>query len=206
MPFVLTADRRDSRKHPGELEMAAHRDRFRTQVPGAALDWQISAGDELQALYSDPRSALDAALLLVEDQIWYVGLGVGAVDTPLPSTVNEATGDSFVHARSAVEAAKSSSTDTAVRAAHGVPAAPQADAVLSLIAAVRRRRTPTARQAATLADRGLAQQEIAEELQITQSSVSRRLSTAMWQEDRAVRDVLVQLLEQADQQQEGTHA
>lgn len=204
MPFVLTADRRDSRKHPGELEMAEHRDRFRAQVPGAPLDWQISAGDELQALYSDPRSAVEAVLLLVEAQIWYVGLGVGPVDTPLPSSVSEATGDGFVHARSAVEAAKSSSTDTAVRAAHGVAAAEQADAVLGLLAAVRRRRTPTARQAAALADRGLAQQQIAQKLQITQSSVSRRLSTALWQEDHAVRGVLVQLLHQADQQ-EGEH-
>lgn len=200
MPFVLTADRRDSRKHPGELDMAAHRDLLRSQVPGATLNWQVSAGDELQALYSDPVAAVAATLLLVEAQIWYVGVGVGAVDTPLPTSVSEATGDGFVNARHAVDAAKASSWDTAVRGADSDTAAHQADALLSLLAAVRRRRTPTARQAATLADQGLTQRQIAEELGITQSSVSRRLSTALWQEEHAVRGVLVDLLEQADGQ------
>lgn len=203
MPFVVTADRRNSREHPGELDMAAHRDRLRSQIPGATLDWQISAGDELQALYSDPGSAVEAALQLLEAQLWHVGVGVGPVDTPLPATVSEATGDGFVNARHAVEAAKSSATDTAIRGAGaGEPAVQQADALLSLLAAVRRRRTPTARQAAALADRGLAQQQIAEQLSITQSSVSRRLSTALWQEEHAVRTVLVDLLQQADREGE----
>lgn len=200
MPYVVTVDRRDSRKQAGSLDMAEHRQHLVTSHPKPLLSWQISAGDELQALYADPGPAVEVALHLAESGDWHVGLGVGGVDTPLPATVNEATGSAFVAAREAVEAAKSASAVAAVRGADADTRATQADALLALLAAVRRRRTDTARQAAEQADRGLTQRRIAEALQIEQSSVSRRLSTALWHEERAARAVLIDLLREADEE------
>ncbi|MDO5617737.1 transcriptional regulator [Kocuria sp.] len=200
MPYVVTADRRDSRSHPGKLDMSGHRELLQDQALGAVLDWQVASGDELQALYTDPEQALHAVLMLVDAQDWHVGVGVGPVDTPLPPTVSEATGPAFVSARVAVDFAKAAPGHTCVQGSDTTPSAGQADAVLGLLATVRRRRTETSRAAADLADRGYTQLAIAQELGITQPSVSRRLSTAMWQEEKAVREVLVDLLHRADQE------
>lgn len=72
------------------------------------LGWQISAGDELQALYDTAQDALTAVFALVDEQARHVGLGIGAVATPLPSHVNEAMGPAFVAAREAVTVSKES--------------------------------------------------------------------------------------------------
>ncbi|WP_233568710.1 transcriptional regulator [Kocuria soli] len=199
MPYVLTVDRHHSQRQPGALDMPAHRSRLESSHPTPLLSWQISAGDELQALYADPGPVVEAALHLAESGEWHVGLGVGTVDTPLPGSVNEATGSAFVHAREAVEAAKTSASDTAIRGVEEDLRSQQADALLALLASTRRRRTATAQQAAELADRGMTQQRIADELGIKQSSVSRRLATALWHEERSVREVLVELLREADE-------
>lgn len=199
MPFALTVDRRGSRSQAGSLDMAAHRDQLQTQLPAPVLRWQVSAGDELQALYADAGPTLSAALHLADTGLWHVGLGIGAVDTPVPATVNEATGSAFVNARTAVEASKSVAADTAVRGPQEDAMSHHANALLALLVALRRRRTDTAREAAALADDGWTQQRIAEELEITQSSVSRRLATALWQEERAAREVLVDILRRADE-------
>lgn len=199
MPYVLTVDRRASRQQSGNLKMAEHRDALEAEHPKPLLSWQVSAGDELQGLFADAGPAVAAALQLAESGDWHVGLGVGAVDTPLPQTVNEATGSAFVSAREAVEAAKTATAAAAVRGADGGVRSDQSDALMALLASIRRRRTPTSRQAAAYADQGLTQQRIADVLEIKQSSVSRRLSTALWHEERAARDVLIQLLREADE-------
>ena len=196
--YALTVDRRRSRHEGAALDMAGSRDRLNQQFPEAVLAWHLSAGDELQALFRDPEPVAEAALALAETGRWHVGIGLGAVEEPLPETVAEATGSSLVLAREAVEAAKKLSCRTAVRGGRrAARAARDADALLALLSVMRQRRTDAAREAAAFADQGLTQEQISHRLGIDQSSVSRRLRTAMWLEESEARKVLVDLLELA---------
>lgn len=192
--YALTVDRRGSRTDPGALAMTEHRDRFNSDLPQAVLGWQISAGDELQALYDTAQNALSVVLALVDEQGWHVGLGIGSVDTPLPGNVNEATGPAFVAAREAVTASK----DTRYPAVRGTDWASHAQAVLTLASAVRERRTRAAREATDLAEQGFTQQQIASTLGVAQSSVSRRLSSALWSQEQATHPAVLALLHLAD--------
>ena len=192
--YALTVDRRRSRDAGDSPSMSDHRERFTLELPRPVLDWQISAGDELQALYESPRDALEAVLVLADELSWHVGVGIGTVDTPLPTNVNEATGSAFVAAREAVGASK----DTGYPAVRGSEWASHAESVLTLACAVRQRRTDTAKEATELAGRGFTQQRIAQELDIAQSSVSRRLSSALWSQEQSVHPAVISLFELAD--------
>ncbi|RKQ36474.1 winged helix-turn-helix transcriptional regulator [Kocuria tytonis] len=192
--FVLTIDRRASRREQHGPSMREQRHVLQSHLPRPALDWDINAGDELQALYDDAARVLDAVLALALTDRWHVGLGIGAVDLPLAGSVRESTGPAFIAARDAVNAAK----DLETPAVRGDAWAERSGAVLALLCAVRARRSAAGREAAELADAGLTQLEIAERLGIGQSSVSRRLRAAMWQQDVEARQALVALLELAD--------
>lgn len=181
--------------------MAEWRDRLRAELAPALLDWQVSAGDELQAVYADPADVVPAVLALAETDEWHVGLGIGTVDTPYPETVHEATGAALVAAREAVEASK----DSGYPAVRGSEGAADLEAVFTVCCAIRRRRTGPGREAARLADLGRTQQCIAETLEITQSSVSRRLAAALWSEERAVHPTLVTLLALASREPGSRH-
>lgn len=193
--YALTVDRRGSRDVAESLSMPEHRDRFDRVLPRPVLTWQISAGDELQALYESPADALHAVLALADERGWHVGVGIGAVNTPLPENVNEATGPAFVAAREAVGASKDTGYP-AIRSSSEWAA--HAQSVLTLACAVRLRRTDTAKEATELAERGFTQQRIAQELDIAQSSVSRRLSSALWSQEQSVHPAVISLFELAD--------
>ncbi|GAA2116802.1 transcriptional regulator [Kocuria atrinae] len=196
--YALTVDRRASREDPESLAMLEHRDRFAAAFPKARLDWQISAGDELQALYENAGDTLTVLLSLADEGEWHVGLGIGPVTTPLPDNVNEATGSAFVSAREAVSASK----ESGYPAVRGSEWASHAQAVLALACAVRERRTDTAREATDLAEQGYTQQRIAQELDIAQSSVSRRLSSALWSQEHSVHPTILTFLELANDRSE----
>lgn len=192
--FVLTIDRRASRADASAQNIAALRESLQRALPRPLLGWDVSAGDELQALYDDAALALRAVLHLADAGTWHVGLGIGAVDSPLGASVRETTGPAFVAARDGVGQAKERETPVV----RGGEWAERAGTVLDLVCAVRARRTPSGAEAAGLADLGRTQQEMAHTLGIAQSSVSRRLGAALWQQEHAVHDVLVDLFELAD--------
>ncbi|MFC8410586.1 MarR family transcriptional regulator [Arthrobacter sp. NPDC057259] len=100
--YVLTIDQRGSStdvdRVPGLLAELAR------LVPGATFE--RSVGDELQGVLQSPAEAVDTALHVLRDGHWYVGIGVGPVDQPLPASPREGSGPAFVAARAAVERAK----------------------------------------------------------------------------------------------------
>ena len=63
---------------------------------------------------------------------------------------------------------------------------------------MRERRTRAAREATDLAEKGLTQQQIATTLGIAQSSVSRRLSSALWSQEQATHPTVLTFLQLAD--------
>ncbi|WP_432395920.1 hypothetical protein ACRQ5B_00555 [Pseudarthrobacter sp. L19] len=100
--YVLTIDQRGSStdvdRVPGLLAELAR------LLPGATFE--RSVGDELQGVLQSPAEVVDTALHVLRDGHWYVGIGVGAVDRPLPASPREGSGPAFVAARLAVERAK----------------------------------------------------------------------------------------------------
>ena len=134
--YVMTIDQRGS---TGDVD----------RVPGllkelSALStagrFERSVGDEVQGVVERADEVVEIALHALRSGRWYVGIGVGEVDLPLPASPREGSGPAFVAARAAVDRAKAA-------AAH-VPLA---------VVAGRGRRTNAAASAATGRPRRTAQ-------------------------------------------------
>lgn len=203
--WVLTIDQVGSRRVGDRV------DAFLTELgtladprhlpPGAVRAFERTVGDEVQGVLDDPVLAVDVALAVLRCGGWSVGVGAGDVREPMPASARAAEGPAFVHARAAVEAAKSRAraVPLAVRG-DDVAAAADAEGVLVLLAATVRRRTAAgwAVVDAMSADPGGQQQEqVARRLGITQQAVSQRLRTALWHEERAARPAAARLLKLA---------
>jgi hypothetical protein len=193
--FVITADQIDSRNdHDRARAMIAL---LVEQSPESfSLPPDQTAGDEIQMLVSAEPPALDVILALHRSGHWSVGLGVGAVRTPLPASTRQATGGAFIAARDAVLRAKKTEAHFALEVGQTDAAAPGIEALLTMLLLLRQRRTIQGWQAGDLFERGLAQTEIATTLGISTGAVSQRLKAAQYRVERAARPALVRLLEQ----------
>lgn len=154
--------------------------------------FQRTAGDEAQAVFDDPAAALVTALTLVRTGHWYVGIGEGAVNVPLPAETRAGAGPAFENARRAVERAKKTKGRCCFVGSAKV--APLVDRALQLLARLEIDRQETRQKAGEMACQGLSQKQIAEKLGISQSAVSQRLSEGYWSETRALIDELVEIL------------
>ncbi|MBT1002678.1 MarR family transcriptional regulator [Paenarthrobacter sp. DKR-5] len=195
--FVVTMDQRGSRQRgdlvPALLDLVG-------SVP-AELGFERSVGDEVQAVFKDANAVVDACLRALRDRNWYVGIGVGDVDLPLPASPREASGPAFVAARRAVERAKKSGERVPL-AAEGSPAAADAEAVLGLLGALVSHRTPAEWRVLDRLSPGVRgrQAVVAAELGITPQAVSKAVLRSGWQEEWAARPAAAVLLERADRQ------
>jgi hypothetical protein len=193
MPFVLTVDQRGSRRGPDRVPEALRR--LNESVP-TVLPFERTAGDELQGVLAEPDDVVDAALHLVRDGGWSIGVGAGAVQTPLPASTRAGAGPAFLCARCAVEAAKTRPTRLAVRGA--VPAdAGDAQAVLSALAVLVERRSPQAWEAIRLVSGGATQAQAAASLGISRQAVGQRLAAGLWELERELRPTAARLLARA---------
>lgn len=68
--------------------------------------FERTIGDEVQGVLDSPEEVVLAVRLLAAQTGWHIGIGVGSVDTPLPTSPAEGRGEAFYAARRAVEAAK----------------------------------------------------------------------------------------------------
>lgn len=214
--YVLTIDQRGS---------TGDRDR----VPGLLAELQgitgsgqfeRSVGDEVQGVVEQPVEVVEIALHALRSGRWYVGIGVGAVDLPLPASPREGSGPAFVAARLAVEKAKSAAAHVPLsvvsggmgrgampaEARPGAKACANAEAVLRLIGRLVQDRTE-AQWKVVDALRTLQQQDgearhgsqklAARKLGITEQSVSRAVLRSGWQEEWAARPAAELLLSMA---------
>ncbi|WP_338145227.1 DNA-binding protein [Cryobacterium fucosi] len=219
---MITADQIDSRND---------RDRAGEMIAGLVAEFgdvftlppDQTAGDEIQMLLTDARTTHDLVLALHRSGHWSIGLGIGAVRTPLPGSARQASGEAFVCARDAVTRAKKTDTRFALTAEPAAPADPsdpsgrndasehrpvldgeQVEALLATFLLLRQRRTTEGWAAVDLREAGLAQVDIAARLGISTAAVSQRLRSALWKVDRAARPALVRLLEDLDNSTTGT--
>ena len=204
--FVLTVDQRSSTGRPDLVpDLLRHLRDVLTGRPGVVVPFDRTVGDEVQGVLDDPGTVVDVVLDLLRDGGWSVGLGVGAVDEPLPAVSREASGDAFVRARDAVEQAKSRAATAPVAVRGGAPGrAEEVEALLRLLARVADRRTARGWEAVDeLARVGGTQKDVARALGVTEQAVSQRLRSALWPEEAAVRPLVVRLLGELEEEVDG---
>ncbi len=190
--FVMTVDQRGSRRGADLVPELLER---LDGAPGLVRGFERTVGDEVQGVLHDAEDVVGLVLALIRAGGWSVGVGAGPVHEPLPASTRAGTGEAFVLARAAVEAAKSRQRPVplAVRGVDEV-AAGDAEAVLTLLGAVLVRRTPAGWDAVDAVRSGAGQDVVAQGLGVTQQAVSQRLRAALWSEEQAVRPVAARLL------------
>ncbi|MEY9775927.1 MarR family transcriptional regulator [Arthrobacter sp. MW3 TE3886] len=226
--YVMTIDQRGS---TGDID----------RVPGllkglSALStagrFERSVGDEVQGVVERADEVVEIALHALRSGRWYVGIGVGEVDLPLPASPREGSGPAFVAARAAVDRAKGAAAHVPLavvagrdrRRAHAANAAADgangsqaaracanAEAVLRLIGRLVQDRTAAQWKVVdvlrsvrhdTHGTHG-SQKIAAQKLGITEQSVSRAVLRSGWQEEWAARPAAELLLTLAHDSIEG---
>ena len=209
--LVLTVDQKASTTRGDRVPQVLELLRALTDGrDGIVLPFERTVGDEVQALLSadDAGSALavDITLTLLRDGEWWVGIGAGPVDEPLPDVSRAASGPAFVRARAAVERAKSRRSAAPVAVVGpddgpGARSAADAEAVLRLLGALAARRSDAGWEAIdSLTARGdgsAPQRAAAQALGVSEQAVSQRLRTALWAEEEAVRPLVGRLLKES---------
>ncbi|WP_026378934.1 hypothetical protein [Agromyces italicus] len=193
--IVITADQVASRT---TADLAgAERDRLQQEYSERLLlPVARNAGDEIQLLTSDARTAVDVVLELTRKGEWSVGIGCGSVREPLPDDIREASGDAFFAARDAVERAKKSSPRLAIEAA-GNDAA-HIEALFKLALILRERRSEQGWEVYDRIVAGALQSDIADELGVSAPAISSRMKSANIRAELDAVPALARLLENLD--------
>lgn len=172
-----------------------------------------TVGDEVQLLTSSAAAVGHLLETVARGQDWRVGIGLGPVETPLPTSVREARGPAFLAAREAIQTAHSSPTNLALVAAPGrvgvddyavgerdarrARRVTEANVVASLLQHLWSRRTQEGWDVIDQLRRSGTGRAAAERLDISASAVSQRLRTAGWQPGEQGRELLESLLDEA---------
>jgi len=184
---VLTIDQRSSRRGPDLVPEA-----LTTLAPVPMLrGFERTVGDELQGVLAEPIRLVDVLEPLLRHEEWNIGLGIGAVEEPLPAHARAGRGPAYLHAREAVTAAKTSPWH--LRVVADDDQARHLESALWLWAAVLGRRTPKGWEVADLLEHDLTYDEAARKLGITQSAVSQRARAAGIAEGRRGRELVTAL-------------
>ncbi|WP_208856964.1 DNA-binding protein [Rathayibacter oskolensis] len=197
---MITTDQRDSRHDDDRVEQAIA-DVIESQDGAFVLPPERTAGDEFQFVLDRADAAVEVVLALHRTQHWSIGLGIGAVERPLPATTRAARGEAYFAARRAVDAAKTRpsrfSLDPAPSAA-AFPSVADAQALLDPLLHLRDSRTPAGWEIVDLLDAGRSQKEAAEQLAVTPQAVSLRVRAASARVDGPASAALARLLTVVD--------
>lgn len=185
--LVLTVDQRASRRHGDLVPQAID---ALAAVP-ALLPFERTAGDELQAVLTEPEAFTRAVEWFVRAGSWAVGVGAGEVDRPLPAHARAGRGEAYIRAREAVTRAKTSPQP--LRVVGPEPHARTLESALWMWTALLQRRTDRGWEVSDLLDEGLSYEETGRRLGITQSAVSQRASAAAIAEGRRGRELVTEL-------------
>lgn len=198
MLAVITIDQRKSRKAPRNRadEWASELNRHFEE--DLVRPFSATVGDEIQGVAMTPQAVLEIVLGGIRDRDWWLGVGIGRVETPLHVTAARSRGPAFYHAREAVEGAKSSRHGFAVRT-EDARSTSDIQAVLELLAFLIRRRgnNPARWRAVEMAKAGASTVRIGSALGITQQAASKRLRNAGFHEEVEGRGLAERLLLEA---------
>ena len=194
--FVLTVDQRNSRRGTDRIEallawVTARDEAFVRQ-------FERTAGDEVQGILSRPGDVVSLVLALVRQDAWSVGVGVGAVNEPLPASTRAGSGPAFNLARDAVTAAKSRRAAWRCRRPPMPLRTAGADRPGPGGRAACTRRTDRGGEAAALARPGAQAARDRPAVGVTKQAVSQRLRAAEWHLEARRPRAASQLLSVAD--------
>lgn len=195
---VLTIDQRSSRgaaENRADEWAATLNARYGEQL---IRPFSPTVGDEIQGVTGNPRTIVDILLEGIKENAWWLGVGIGDVETPLRETAARSRGPAFYNAREAVEAAKRSHHGFSVRI-EDTPLASDLQTVLELLAFLIRRRghDPIRWRAVELAGEGASTVQIGKALGISQQAASKRLRNTGFYEETQGRELAVRLLSEA---------
>lgn len=190
MPIVLIVERDGSRRD---------RDLRAARPPAAAgpgvSAWERTGNDEFTGVLAEAPAAVDVVLRLVREAGWRIGVGAGPLQAP-PDGGRAGPGPAYLCARRGVDAAGRRAVRLAVRGA--VPSdAGDAQAVLSALAVIVRRRSHQAWEAIDLVDAGRTQADAAAALGVSRQAVGQRLAAGSWDLERELRPTAARLLARA---------
>jgi hypothetical protein len=209
--YVVTADQKRSRHGPDRVpdllaQLAEHTQQQTERArrtghgagPGVTRPFERTAGDEVQGLLESPAAVVDVLVTLLRGG-WWVGIGAGSVDDPVPATARAGRGPAYLAARQAVESAKSAPSGVCIVAgADEHPgaraAAERAEAAAWLLGSVLGRRSPQGWEVVDLVAAGARGIDAAAKLGISAQAVSSRLRVAGWAEEQRGRELLTWLL------------
>ncbi|MFD2839632.1 SatD family protein [Populibacterium corticicola] len=204
--FVMTVDQQGSRSSSDLVpEVLNSLERVLHGRKGVALPFTRTIGDEIQGVLTSPTAVVACSRRLLRLGNWYVGIGVGGIQQPMPATSVEGNGQAFIHAREAVEDAKiqRGSVPASVRS-DNPEAAQHLQALLRLIGLTWRTRSEAAWQAVDLLVNdhgeltGATQADAADALGVSAAAISKRLKGAAFDEEQAIYPLLQRLLLRAD--------
>ncbi len=195
---VLTADQVDSRASHDRVPEAL----AALASPGVTLlGFERTVGDEIQGLTTDPATLVAATVTLTRLGGWRIGIGIGDVETPLPSSTREARGSAYIAAREAITLARKQPTDLALTLAATVgadhyreTASRDAETALMLLRSLLARRTQEGWELMDLLDADPSSRHAAATLGISPSAVSQRLSRAARVEGQRGAELATRLL------------
>lgn len=198
MLAVINIDQRQSREAPENRadEWAAKLNSDYSDK--LILPFTPTVGDEIQGVTGAPSAIVEIILRGVRERVWWLGVGIGEVETPLQETAARSRGPAFYSAREAVEAAKRSHHGFAMRTEDDRSAS-DIQTVLELLAFLIRRRgnDPKRWQVVELAGRGRTTVEIGNAFDISQQAASKRLLNAGFYEEVKGRELVERLLREA---------
>jgi hypothetical protein len=191
--FVLTVDQRGSGGASDLVPELLNTLNRRPRRTGLLRKFERTAGDEVQGVLSEARATVEVIVQLIRADHWHIGLGIGAVEQPLPRSTRAGSGTAFFNARIAVTKAKSSPHHVNV-VGDDPRVADQVESVLWLMASVLRRRSERGWAVADLLAEGLTRREIGVKLGISQSAVTQRAQAAGFAEEQRGRLLAAELL------------
>jgi hypothetical protein len=208
--FVITADQ--IRSHTGKDRVPSALRSLRQLRPAPLRAFERTAGDEVQGVTDDADLVVSIVERLVRLGRWRIGIGVGPVEMPLPSSTRAGRGAAFRAAREAVEAAHPRPAQLAVRVASdpfpshtGMPLGQArsrhgeyAESALLLYVHLLRGRRAAGWEVVDMLAQGLTQGEAAQRLGVSASAVSQRVRRAAWEEQRQGARLVAHHLSEAD--------
>ncbi len=194
MPIAITMDQRLSRQRDDLVQktMLRYNDVF---ANGLLRPFERTSGDEMQALISEPRTAIEIWVDAVQSGDWWIGVGIGPLNEPIAKSVREVGGVALQNARLAVEGAKSRSTPHRFQITGNDERVEDLAVVLTLVAWVVERQTPAALVAEELYTNGRTQQEAAAVLKISQQAFGERIRRGGVTEKRSGCELAIRILE-----------
>ena len=187
--WVLTADQKHSRTQgdrvPHILDLLARVEPHRP--------FQRTVGDEIQAVFMDAGTLLEAMSILFEAGDWHVGIGAGSAELPLPEDSRDGRGEAFLLARQAVEQSKRKHPSIDFQSEGG---GETARALLTLLAGIWSKRTESGWEAVrAMQESAQTQGEAAKRLGISEQAFTRRLQAALWQAEQSSTPAIIAALQ-----------